>query len=164
MENIEELKEELAIALSSVDLDEGTKVAVLKSIILKVNDAISHSSLKEKLGIMYDYEKQYLALLKEYKEEIKFVVNLQEELRKERTKFFSESLKEVAEALKEAQVDNDVASLWIKELVKSYTSSLDISSNLMDENVTGIFAELKKMEKSELNKLVESEQKNSTTP
>ncbi|URT78604.1 hypothetical protein [Klebsiella pneumoniae] len=57
-----------------------------------------------------------MQLIAEYKEEIKFASSLQEDLRKERAKFFSETLKEVHQTLNESQVDNEVASKWIKEL------------------------------------------------
>jgi hypothetical protein len=55
-------------------------------------------------------------------------------LRKERSKFFSETLKEVSKTLSESQVDQSVASKWLKELVDSYTKSLDLSSSLIEEH------------------------------
>lgn len=84
--------------------------------------------------MLYNFEKNYLELVKEYKEEIKFASTLQEDLRKERAKFFSETLKEVSHTLSESQVDGDVASKWLKELVDSYTKSLDLSSSLIEEH------------------------------
>ncbi|MCV5720422.1 nickel transporter, partial [Escherichia coli] len=89
---------------------------------------------KTKLSVLYEFEKNYLQLISDYKEEIKFASSLQEDLRKERAKFFSETLKEVHQTLSESQVDNEVASKWIKELVCSYTKSLDLSGGLVEEH------------------------------
>ncbi|BEC72764.1 hypothetical protein VEE57_44800 (plasmid) [Escherichia coli] len=83
------------------------------------------------MSVLYEFEKNYLQLISEYKEEIKFASSLQEDLRKERAKFFSETLKRVHQTLSESQVDNEVASKWIKELVGSYTKSLDLSEVLL---------------------------------
>lgn len=43
-----------------------------------------------KLELLYEYEKQYLGLMKDYKEEIKFATALQEDLRRERSQFFTQ--------------------------------------------------------------------------
>ena len=100
----------------------------------------------------YTYEKNYLELVKEYKEEIKFASTMQEDLRKERAKFFAETLKEVSETLKNSQVDNDVASRWVKELVNSYTKSLDLSSGLIEEDTLDMIGKIRKESKKEVKK------------
>jgi hypothetical protein len=76
-----------------------------------------------------------LDLTKEYKDEIKFAANLQEDLRKERSKFFSEGLSAVHKALDEVNMDKKVVDVWVTELVTSYTDSLNISSELAKEHV-----------------------------
>ncbi|WP_100035504.1 nickel transporter, partial [Escherichia coli] len=103
-------------------------------------DYVSIAHLKTKLSVLYEFEKNYLQLIAEYKEEIKFASSLQEDLRKERAKFFSETLKEVHQTLNESQVDNEVASKWIKELVGSYTKSLDLSGGLVEEHTLDTIA------------------------
>lgn len=142
--NLDGLKTILWSSLSDLGIDNNAKEKMIQSIIHKIQAAVEPKALKEKLNILYEYEKHYLELLKEYKEEIKFAANLQEELRKERTKFFAESLKEVSETLKDAQVDSKVASAWIEDLVESYTRSLDLSSNLIEENTVDMIGELRK--------------------
>lgn len=89
--------------------------------------------MKGRLAILFEYEKNYLQLVKEFKEEIKFAGSIQEDLRKERAKFFSDTLKEVSTTLQESQVDPTVAATWLKDLVGSYTKSLDLSSGLIEE-------------------------------
>lgn len=88
-------------------------------------------TLSQKLEVLYEYEKKHLDLLKEYKEELKFARTLQEDIRRERSHFFAQTLKEVSSTLQQAQVDNTVAAEWIQELVRSYTASLDVSDELV---------------------------------
>lgn len=146
---IEELKSDLLEMVSRLEIDNGTKEVFLQSIFLKIENSIGLATLQEKLSILYEYEKNYLELIKNYKEEIKFATSLQEELRKERTKFFAESLKEVSETLSASQVDANVASVWIKELVASYTRSLDLSTSLIEENTLNTVSEIKQEARKE---------------
>ncbi|MEA3543935.1 MAG: nickel transporter [Thermodesulfobacteriota bacterium] len=144
------LSDDLQQIFSGVEMGDNAKKAIIQSVILKVESAVSLATLQEKLKVLYEYEKNYLGLLKEYKEEIKFAANIQEDLRKERTKFFSEALKEVSETLKESQVDSKVASIWIKELVTSYTKSLDLSSGLIEEQALDMIGEIRQEAKKEV--------------
>jgi hypothetical protein len=130
-------------------MDGNTKSAIIESVMLKLENTVSLTTLQEKLKVLYEYEKNYLELVKEYKEEIKFAATLQEDLRKERTKFFSESLKEVSATLKESQVDSNVASIWIRELVNSYTKSLDLSSGLIEDHTIDMIGEIRQKAKQE---------------
>lgn len=129
---------DLAQLISSAVKASGADDSINKQLteVLKkdLNDYVSLERLKNKLEVLYTFEKNYLELVKAYKEEIKFASTLQEDLRKERSKFFSETLKEVSKTLSESQVDQSVASKWLKELVDSYTKSLDLSSSLIEEH------------------------------
>ena len=140
---------EISELFSGIEIEGNAKNALIRSISLKIDDAVSLSTLQEKLKVLYEYEKNYLELVKEYKEEIKFAATLQEDLRKERTKFFSEALKEVSATLKESQVDSNIASIWIKELVDSYTKSLDLSSGLIEEHTIDMIGEIRQKAKKE---------------
>ena len=96
------------------------------------------SETNSKLTLLYEYEKHYLELIKQYKEEIKFANALQEDLRRERTQFFTQTLKDVIQTLKGAEIANDVTAKWIQELVESYTRSIDLSSDLAKTHVVEI--------------------------
>lgn len=87
--------------------------------------------LRERLDILFEQERKHLELLKEFKEEIKFANTMEEDLRRERAAFFSQTLKEIHATLRDSQVDDGVAGDWIRELVRSYTSSLDVSGELV---------------------------------
>lgn len=138
----------LKSALSEVEMDSKIKDELINSINSKVFDAVSLYSLQEKLRLLYEYEKYYLDLLKEYKEEIKFAATLQEDLRKERANFFAESLKEVSSTLANAQIDSNVASVWIKELVECYTKSLDLSQGLVEESTLDMIGQIRQKAKN----------------
>lgn len=86
--------------------------------------------LDRRLDILYQHEKRHLDLLKDYKEEIKFARTMEEDLRRERATFFAQTLRDVSTTLKQADVGDDAAAGWIRELVNSYTASLDVSSEL----------------------------------
>ncbi len=108
------------------------------------------SETKNKLELLYQYEKHYLGLIKEYKEEIKFANTLQEDLRRERTQFFTQTLKDVIQTMKTAEVDNTVSAQWIHELVASYTKSIDLSGDLAKTHVIGILSTLTEETKREV--------------
>lgn len=121
----------------------------------KICEEVSSDKLSADLKIYFEYEKHYLDMLKEYKEEIKFAAALQEDIRKERASFFSEKLKDVSSTLKETGVDDKVRCEWIKELVKSYTGSLDMSSKLAEEHVEETINEIKHKEQELIKKVKE---------
>lgn len=109
-----------------------------------VVEKVENPERDKKLSILYNHEKHFLDLLKDYKEEIKFASSLQAEIRKEESVFFSSTLKEVCNSLKETQVDPKYQAQWIFDLVSSYTSSLRLSSKLAEEHIIGLLGEIQK--------------------
>lgn len=140
----------------NIEIEPNVKEAIKRTIFLNFDEYTATSKLKERLGIFYEYEKNYLTLIKDFKEEIKFVATLQEDLRKERAKFFSDTLRDVSGALKDAQVSTEVASRWIQELVNSYTKSLDLSSGIIEENTIDSIGDIRKQAKEAINGTLET--------
>lgn len=127
-------------------VDEETKGYLSKLVDNELNNLIHVSESKQltaNLDVLFNYQKNYLELIKEYKEEIKFVNTIQEDLRRERAKFFAQNLQEVHETLEKASIDKEQSSIWIKELVESYTKSIDLSSELVKIQVTETVEKLK---------------------
>lgn len=149
---MEEILKAINSILKDVEMDNNAKVLLVKNLELTVKEKVDLSSLKTKLEILYNYEKNYLELVKEFKEEIKFASSIQEDLRKERAKFFAETLKEVQSTLKNSQVDSKVASNWVEELVNSYTKSLDLSGGLIEEHTLDTIGKLRQEAKQEVKK------------
>ena len=137
LDNIMDIDFKSLIAKSLANNDIAPEVIdkIATDILARISGPSALDDMKTRLGILFDYEKKYLELVKEFKEEIKFAGSIQEDLRKERAKFFSDTLKEVSLTLQECQVESSVASVWVKELVGSYTKSLDLSSGLIEEQV-----------------------------
>ena len=123
----------------------------LTTIINHISEYISENLLDGRLKILFEYEKHYLTLIKEYKEEIKFAHSIQEDLRRERSQFFSQILKEVSETLKKSDVESSVASKWIQELVDSYTKSINLSSDLADIHAIDVIGKIRERAKKEVN-------------
>lgn len=136
--------------LADTEMPDEDKLSLKTYLRMSVYEKMDLSNTKEKLEILFTYEKNYLDLIKDYKEEIKFASTLQEDLRKERAKFFSETLKDVSNTLKESQVEDEVASIWLKELVNSYTKSLDVSAGLTEENTLNMVGKIRKDAKSKV--------------
>ncbi len=107
---------------------------------------------KAKLELLFQYEKHYLEMIKGYKEEIKFAASLQEDLRRERSQFFTQTLREVVQTLQTQEIDKKVASQWIEELVASYTKSIDLSSDLAKTHVVQVLSIFKEETKQEVSK------------
>lgn len=108
-----------------------------------IEEKVALTYMKNKLDLLFEYEKHYLSLIKEFKEEIKFATSLQEDLRKERANFFSATLREVYATLQATKVGPEMESLWLERLVSSYTESLDLSAELAKENTLSRVSELK---------------------
>lgn len=119
--------------LNDHEVDGQKSERIASAIMAKLPGASRLADMKVRLEILFQYEKNYLELVKEFKEEIKFAGSIQEDLRKERAKFFSDTLKEVSSTLKDSQVEPTIAAGWLEELVGSYTKSLDLSSGLIEE-------------------------------
>ena len=142
--------------LEKLEVDKNIKDTIKKTIVMNFDEHLATSKLKERLQLLFEYEKNYLTLIKEFKEEIKFVGSLQEDLRKERAKFFSDTLQEVSAALKDSQVSSDVASQWIQELVNSYTKSLDVSSGLIEEHTFDTIGDIRRQAKGEISSVTKN--------
>jgi hypothetical protein len=142
------LQEVISEAFETEDIPED-QVETLAKILNRFIREREGEALQERLSILYEYQEKYLELVKEYKEEIKFVNNMQEDLRRERAQFFSQTLKEVSDTLSQAQIGEEVAQEWIQELVSSYTSSLDVSNDLTESRVADTVGKLQQQTERE---------------
>lgn len=148
---MQELTKIIQEAISNSGLDQELTVDLVQRITKDLQESVTLNSLKARLSVLFEYEKNYLELVKEFKEEIKFASGIQEDLRKERAKFFSETLKEVSSTLMESQVEDKVASQWLKELVNSYTKSLDLSGGLIEEHTLDMIGKIREKAKEQKN-------------
>lgn len=145
------LQDNFESAASTLVRDEPESAKVIMTLAQKyaersikfIEDKVALTCMKNKLELLFEYEKHYLSLIKEYKEEIKFASSLQEDLRKERANFFSATLREVYATLQATKVGPEMETMWLQKLVASYTESLDLSAELAKENTLNRVSELK---------------------
>jgi hypothetical protein len=151
---IEVSKKVVSATMDSLLSDESQSSLLERALQLpKVNEMSDNlQETKSKLDLLYQYEKHYLELIKEYKEEIKFASSLQEDLRRERSQFFTQTLREVVQTLQVQEIDKKVASQWIEDLVASYTKSIDLSSDLAKTHVVQVLGIFKEEAKQEVSK------------
>jgi len=151
------VEEHISLIPLTEQFDKSARENIQRFLTEEITKSLSNDLLKERLDILFDYEKKYLELTKAYKEEIKFAAGLQEEIRKERSKFFSEVLKDVHKTLEEVKIDKKEIDLWISELVTSYTKSLDISSELSKDHVLDIMGILRDTSRSSIAKITDAQ-------
>ena len=77
---------------------------------------------------------------------------MQEDLRRERSQFFTQTLKEIVQTMKGAEVDKNVAAQWLEDLVSSYSKSIDLSSDLAKTHVIQVLSIFKEEAKQEVAK------------
>lgn len=144
--------------LENINIDNGDKSVLAANIIELINDVAECKILEKKLNLYSTYEKNILGIIKEHKEEIKFANSIQEDLRRERSQFFTQVLKDVCMTIKSSEVDSNVSSKWVEELVKCYTNSINISSCTADTKILDIFSSIKENAKKTKNELNEIEE------
>lgn len=152
MDEMKKLIEE-AISASFKNLkagDEQDLEQIKKELQATLYNSVSLENLKQRLAVFHEFEKNYLELVRDFKEEIKFAANLQEEIRKERAKFFSDTLAEVSETLSSAQVEESTAQTWLRDLVDSYTKSLNLSENLVEEKALETITQIREASRKTL--------------
>ncbi len=144
------LNENFLSAVKTLKLDESEKAdlnALAKKFAerasIHIDEQVSLTYMKNKLNLLFEYEKHYLTLIKEYKEEIKFASSIQEDIRKERSNFFANTLREVFSTLQATKVGPELENEWLQKLVASYTESLDLSADLAKEHTLNRVSELK---------------------
>jgi len=148
--NETDIKTRIETFLNEFQLDQNQKNAMSLGLTNLTQELVSHEGLRNRLQILFEYEKHCLETIKAYKDEIKFVASLQEDLRRERSQFFTQTHKEVSTTLKQAQVSDETAQAWINELVASYTTSLDLSSDLAKTNATEMKDRIKTEQQQEV--------------
>lgn len=81
---------------------------------------------------LYDYERHYMELVKNFQPQIEFVDKLHRDYRQEHTKFYSEDLPAVAEKLQALPVSEDVRKEWLEALQAHMQKSFETGKNFID--------------------------------
>jgi hypothetical protein len=133
---------EVVRALIDVSTVDPTTKEKMKSALVS-SQGEPRDSTDVKIRRLFDHETHCLEVVKQYKEELKFMYSIQEEVRKERAQFFSTTLREVTQNLASSPIDSKVASQWLQELIRSYTQSLDLSDSLVRTDTFDMIGEIR---------------------
>jgi len=150
--------EQIKDVLKPEKIDSGLEESLKNAIQSLFDELFSIGSFRQRLQILFEYEELYLELIRKYKDEIIFSNCVQEDIRRERSIFFTQTLKEVEETLKKTHVDNQVISKWIQELVDSYTKSLDLSCDLAKTHFTDMVDKIREELKKHVDAIKTQEQ------
>lgn len=109
----------------------------------EVFDVIPPQKKDESIEIIYEYEKHYMKLIKEYKPEIDYIAKHLNDLRFEQIDFLENKLPRLKEILIEQGIDNDLQSKWLSEIIENINRSYLISEKLITHYLTKNIDEFK---------------------
>ena len=82
--------------------------------------------------VLYEYERHYMRLIKEFQHEIEFIDGLHTFHAQEVKKFYSEDLPAIIDKLRTTPIANDVQEEWIKNLQEHMDKSFKMSQKFLE--------------------------------
>lgn len=108
-------------------------------------DDINPRKKEPSIHVLFEYEKHYMELVREYKSEIEFIEDMLKTFRAEQTKFYEETLPKISRSMTEDQsVDDEMKKIWLNRLSTNLDRSYLISEKLINDYVTKSVDEFKK--------------------
>ena len=108
-------------------------------------DDINPRKKEPSIHVLFEYEKHYMELVREYKSEIEFIEDMLKTFRAEQTKFYEETLPKISRSMTEDQsVDDEMKKIWLNRLSTNLDCSYLISEKLINDYVTKSVDEFKK--------------------
>lgn len=104
---------------------------------------ISPREQEPTLQVLYDYEKHYMELIRQHKNEIVFIENMLKDYRQENIDFFNNQLSKISQKLDAEHIDKDMKNAWLKRLEENMNRSFAISEKLITDYTTKKLDEFK---------------------
>lgn len=104
---------------------------------------ISPRKQEPTLQILYDYEKHYMELIRQHKNEIIFIENMLKDYRQENIDFFNNQLSRISQKLDAEHINKDMKNAWLKRLEENMNRSFAISEKLITDYTTKKLDEFK---------------------
>lgn len=104
---------------------------------------ISPRKQEPTLQVLYDYEKHYMELIRQHKNEIVFIENMLKDYRQENIDFFNNQLSQISQKLDAEHIDKDMKNAWLKRLEENMNRSFAISEKLITDYTTKKLDEFK---------------------
>lgn len=86
--------------------------------------------------MLYEYERHYMRLVKDFRHEIEFIDGLHTKHAREVEKFYSEDLPAIIKKLETEPIADDVRREWLKHLEEHMTKSFEMSQKFLDALTT----------------------------
>ena len=99
-----------------------------------------------------DYCRYYMGLCHEYKNDIEYIYNKLETLRRERLEFIEVKIPEIKEKLRQQHISEDSINDWANKIFDDTMRSLDISESLLNAFYVKKLDEFKKSLEDNLHK------------
>lgn len=97
------------------------------------------------IHVLFEYEKHYMELVREYSSEIKFIEDMLKAFRAEQTQFYEKTLPQISRSMTEDQsVDDEMKKVWLNRLSTNLDRSYLISEKLINDYATKSIDEFKK--------------------
>lgn len=104
---------------------------------------ISPRKQEPTLQALYDYEKHYMELIRQHKNEIVFIENMLKDYRQENIDFFNNQLSKISQKLDAEHINKDMKNAWLKRLEENMNRSFAISEKLITDYTTKKLDEFK---------------------
>lgn len=104
---------------------------------------ISPRKQEPTLQVLYDYEKHYMELIRQHKNEIIFIENMLKDYRQENIDFFNNQLSRISQKLDAEHINKDMKNAWLKRLEENMNRSFAISEKLITDYTTKKLDEFK---------------------
>ena len=104
---------------------------------------ISPRKQEPTLQVLYDYEKHYMELIRQHKNEIVFIENMLKDYRQENIDFFNNQLSKISQKLDAEHIAKDMKNAWLKRLEENMNRSFAISEKLITDYTTKKLDEFK---------------------
>lgn len=119
-----------------------------------VFDDVSPKKQIPSIQVLYDYEKHYMKLVREYSAEISMIEDMLSDFRKEQERFYKEDLPEIIVKLnQDVGIDEEMRNVWLKRLTTNMDRSFRLSETLINDFVIKSVDEFKVAVNERLQKL-----------
>ena len=86
--------------------------------------------------MLYEYERHYMRLVKDFRHEIEFIDDLHDKHAREVEKFYGEDLPAIIKKLEAEPIADDVRREWLKHLEGHISKSFEMSQKFLDALTT----------------------------
>lgn len=108
-------------------------------------DKTSPKRKEPSIQILYEYEKHYLELIRQYSSEISLIEKMLIDFRNEQEAFYKDTLPKITKQLnQDIGIDPDMKKVWLERLTTNIDRSFNLSETLINDYATKKIDEFKR--------------------